>query len=251
MESLYGRQVVLEALRAGRRTLHRLRVAAGARDAGTAAEARRLAQARGLSVEAADRRDLDRATHSGHHQGLVLEAGPFAYAELADALEAARSAGEPPFLLLLDHIEDPQNVGSLMRTAEAAGVHGIVLPKDRAAPVTPAVSRASSGAAEHLLVARVANLVHAMGELKRAGVWIYGLDATPGTPLYSEVRLDGPVGLVVGSEGGGMSRLVRARCDGGMRLPMRGRVGSLNAAVSGAIALYHVRRLRDRGAAGA
>lgn len=247
-ELLYGRQTLLEVLRAGRRDLRRLLVAEGTQMSGPPAEILRLAHHRKVPVTACVRRDLDRRTLNGNHQGLALEAGPYPWADLAD-LRAPGADGEPPFLLVLDHIQDPQNVGSMMRSADAAGVTGVILPKDRACAVTPAVVRASSGAVEHLRVAQVTNLVRALAELKERRIWVHALDALPGAPLHTDVRLDGPIALVVGNEGEGIGRLVRQTCDGVLRLPMRGRVGSLNAAVAAAIALYEVRRQRDAAAA--
>src|SRR5690606_11391422 len=143
------------------------------------------------------------------HQGVAAEVSPYPYVDLPDLLAAARQAGEPPFLLLLDHIQDPQNLGSLLRSAEAVGVHGVVLPGRRATEVTPAAIRASAGAAEHVRVALVANLVQAMERLKAEGVWLAGLEALPDSPLYTQAGLVGALGLVVGSEGQGLARLVR------------------------------------------
>jgi 23S rRNA (guanosine2251-2'-O)-methyltransferase len=159
-------------------------------------------------------------------------------------MRLARESQASPFLLLLDHVQDPQNLGSLLRTAEAAGVHGVIIPGRRAAGVTPAAVRASAGAAEHVRVALVANLVQAMRQLKAEGVWIAGLEAAPDAQLYTKAALSGPLGLVIGSEGQGLARLVRETCDFLIRLPMLGRVESLNAGVAGAIALYEARRQR-------
>lgn len=246
---LYGRQAILESLKAGRRTFHGLRVAEGIRTGGIASDILDAARRRQVPVRPCDRRELDRLTEGGHHQGLALETGPYPEVELADLLRPPERGAEPVFLLALDHVQDPQNVGSLMRTADAVGVQGVILPRDRAVGVTPAVVRASSGAAEHLRVAVVVNLVRALTELKEHGIWVYGLEAFPEATLCTETRLDGAVALVVGSEGEGMARLVRDTCDGIVRLPMRGRVGSLNAAVAGAIAMYEIRRQRDAKAA--
>lgn len=243
-EVLYGRQALRETLAAGRRAVHALRVADGVRPAGMAAEIVRLARQRGVPITACDKRDLDRLTSSGHHQGMAAETGPYPYVELDGLLREAESAPDPVFLLVLDHVQDPQNAGSLMRTAEAAGVQGVILAIDRAVGVTPAVVRASSGAVEHLRVAAVASLAGALDLLRRKGVWVHGLDATPEAVPYSAARLDGPSALVVGSEGAGLSRSVRAVCDDLIRLPLRGRVESLNAAVAGAIAMYEIVRQR-------
>lgn len=243
-EILYGRRPLVEALRAGRRQFFALWVAEGARGA-IVEEARREAARRGVPIQTCRKSQLDRWTHSGHHQGVALEVSSYPYADMEDLWKGAAAAGEPPFLLFLDHLEDPQNVGSLLRTAEAAGVHGVIVPRDRAAPISPAVARASSGATEHLLIAQAPNLVRAIEEWKQRGLWIFGLDMDADLPLLTETRLDGPVGLVVGHEGEGLGRLVARTCDARVRIPMRGRIGSLNAAVSGAIALYEVRRQRD------
>jgi 23S rRNA (guanosine2251-2'-O)-methyltransferase len=149
-------------------------------------------------------------------------------------------------MLALDHLEDPRNVGALLRTAESSGVHGVILPTRRAAAVTPAACEASAGGAEHLLVARVTNLARTLANLKQAGLWVAGLEAEDGATPYDSVHLGGPLVVVVGSEGQGLSRLVRERCDWLLRLPMMGHVGSLNAAVAGSIVLYWVLRCRER-----
>lgn len=245
IETLYGRQPVYEALRAGRRRLQRLLVAEGVRRRDLVLEILTLAERRHIPVKEVARAALASAAGGDvNDQGVALEAGPYPYASLDDALAAARDAGEPPFLLLLDHVEDPQNLGALLRTADASGVHGVLIPDRRAATVSPAAARASAGAAEHLHVVLVGNLVNAMNELKAQGIWIAGLDATPGAVPYTEARLDGPIAVVVGSEGQGLGRLVGETCDFLMRIPMCGRVASLNASAAGALALYEVRRRR-------
>jgi 23S rRNA (guanosine2251-2'-O)-methyltransferase len=229
-EILCGRQPVRETLRAGRRHVFKLLVATGVNQAGIVGEILSLAEQARVPVQAVDRRELDKLGGEVNHQGLAAEVSGYPYVDLGTLLDAAKQAGEPPFLLLLDHVQDPQNLGSLLRTTEAAGVHGVVVPRRRAAGVTPATVRASAGAAEHMLVAEVANLVQAMKLLKADGVWLAGLN--------------GPLGLVVGSEGEGLSRLVRETCDFLIRLPMHGQVESLNAGVAGAIAIYEIRRQR-------
>lgn len=243
-EILYGRQPVREALRAGRRQIHKLLLAAGLKHTGIVGEVLALAREAGVLWQEVDRHELDRLGDSANHQGVAAEASGYPYIALPDLLEAARGANEPPFLLLLDHLQDPQNLGSLLRSAEAAGVHGVVIPERRAAGVTPAAVRASAGAAEHVQVAVVANLVQAMKSLQGEGLWLTGLEAMPEALLYTQADLSGPLGLVVGSEGQGLARLVRERCDFLIRLPLYGQVGSLNAAVAGAIALYEARRQR-------
>jgi 23S rRNA (guanosine2251-2'-O)-methyltransferase len=243
-EILYGRQPVLETLRAGRRQVFKLLMARGLKPSGIVGQVLTLSELADVLVQVVDRREMDKLGGGVNHQGLAAEVSGYPYVDLAALLEAAEGAGVPPFLLLLDHIQDPQNLGSLLRTAETVGVHGVVIPGRRAAGVTPAAVRASAGAAEHVSVAQVANLVQAMERLKTAGMWLTGLEALPEAQLYSRADLSGPLGLVVGSEGKGITRLVRARCDFLIRLPVQGQVASLNAAVAGAIALYEVRRQR-------
>jgi 23S rRNA (guanosine2251-2'-O)-methyltransferase len=172
--------------------------------------------------------------------------GAYPYVEVEAMLALARERNEPPLLLLLDCLQDPQNLGTLLRTAEVVGVHGVVIPRHRAAEITPAVSNASAGSVEHLLIARVTNLVRTMEELKEKGVWIAGLENLPEAQDYHEAGLSMPLALVVGSEGRGLSRLVRERCDLWIRLPMRGHIDSLNAAVAGSIALYEVWQQREQ-----
>lgn len=243
-ELLYGRQPVRETLRAGRRQVFGLLLAQGIQPTGIVAEILSLAQRVKIPVRYLDRQEMDRLSGEANHQGLAAEVSAYPYTELADLLIVAREAGQPPFLLLLDHILDPQNLGSLLRSADAAGVHGVVLVRRRAAGVTPVVVRASAGAAEHVRVAQVPNLAQAMKSLKAEGVWLAGLEARTDARLYTEADLKGALGLVVGSEGGGLGRLIQESCDFLIRLPMRGQVGSLNAAVAGAIALYEAQRQR-------
>jgi len=171
------------------------------------------------------------------HQGVTLEASGYPYSNLQDLLDLAAGLSEPPFLLILDTLNDPQNFGSLLRTAEAVGVHGVILPLARSVGVTPAVVNSSSGASEHLLVAQT-NLAQAIDELRAANVWTVGLDQGPEAKQPSEVRLDGGLAVVVGSEGEGIRPLVRSKCDFLLRLPMQGRIESLNAAVAGSVTLY-------------
>jgi 23S rRNA (guanosine2251-2'-O)-methyltransferase len=243
-EILYGRQPVRETLRAGRRHVFKLLLAHGLHPSGVVDEILSLAEKARVPAQEVDRRELDKLGGEVNHQGLAAEVSGYPYVDPVTVLEIARQAGEPAFLLILDHVQDPQNLGSLLRTADAVGIHGIVIPGRRAADVTPAAVRASAGAAEHVCVAQVTNLVQAMEQLKTEGVWLAGLEARPGAQLYSEASLTGPLGLVVGSEGQGLARLVRETCDFLIYLPMRGQVESLNAGVAGSIALYEVRRQR-------
>ncbi|MBI3159565.1 MAG: 23S rRNA (guanosine(2251)-2'-O)-methyltransferase RlmB [Chloroflexi bacterium] len=235
MEWLTGRNPVYEALRANRRVFTRLRVAEGAQAKGRLAEILDLAGARGIKSEPTPRPLLDRI--ADHHQGVALEAGSYPYSGLLDMLALAAERGEPPFILLLDTLQDPQNLGTLLRTAEAVGAQGVVIPLAHTASITPAVVSASSGASEHLLVAQ-ANLAQTIQALKENDVWVVGLDGGSESQPPERVRLDGALALVVGNEGEGMRRLVRESCDILLALPMRGEIESLNAAVAGSVALY-------------
>ncbi len=207
-----------------------------------------LARQKGCPVEVVQRDDLFRLTGSREHQGVVLETSPYPYGSLEEIVAAATSAGPAALVLLLDRLQDPQNVGTLLRTAEAVGVQGVLLPEREAVEVTPAVVKASAGASEYLTIARVTNLARAIAELQKAGLWVLGLEEDPQAELYTATDWDRPLALVVGSEGFGLRRLVRDRCDGLVRLPMRGRVASLNAAVAGSVILYEVWRSRESAA---
>jgi 23S rRNA (guanosine2251-2'-O)-methyltransferase len=234
-EWIVGRNPVYEALRAQRRTAFRLWVAEGAREKGRLQEAEQLARAQKVPVSQAPRRQLDSLGEG--HQGIALEVSGYPYSDLPTILAGAARRNEPPFLLILDTLQDPQNLGTLLRTAETVGVHGVLLPFRRAATVTPAVVSASSGASEHLLIAQT-NLAQAITSLKAQDIWVVGLESGAGARPPQEVRLDGALALVVGNEAEGMRPLVRDSCDLLLRLPMRGEVDSMNAAVAGSIALY-------------
>ncbi|MEN6478571.1 MAG: 23S rRNA (guanosine(2251)-2'-O)-methyltransferase RlmB [Anaerolineales bacterium] len=238
MEILAGRNSVYEALRAARRPVRRVLVARGARERGTLAELLSLATEHGVPIDYVDRSELDRAAGGLYHQGVVAQAAEYPYATIDEMLLLANQRQEQPLLLALDGVQDPQNVGTLLRTAEAVGVHGVLLPQRRSAHVTPAVSRASAGAVEHLRIALVTNLVRALQELQDAGVWAVGVEAHPAAIDYASADLNLPLVLVLGGEGEGMHRLVAERCDLLIRLPMYGRINSLNVAVAGSIALY-------------
>jgi len=234
-EWIYGRNAVFETLRAGRRKVHRLRTAAGLHASPRLQQTLELARTSKVIIEEVPRADLDGL--GVNHQGIALQAEEFPYSHLGELFEKAESAQTPPFFLLLDTLQDPQNLGTLLRTAEAVGVNGVVLPQRRTATVTPAVVNASSGACEHLLIAQH-NLAQAIDELKSANVWVIGLEGGEAAQPVDQVRLDGAVAIVVGGEGEGMRRLVTESCDVLLRLPMRGQIESLNAAVAGSIVLY-------------
>lgn len=234
-----GRQPVREALKAGR-PLHRLLLRQGLEER-IRAELTALAREQGVPVHVVDGRKLDTLADGLNHQGVVAIGLAKGYVELDDLLKAV--AGGPATLLLLDGVQDPQNVGSLLRSADAAGVAGLIIPRRRAAGLTSAVGRASAGAIEYVPVARVGNLVQTMERLKEEGFWIVGADAD-GDQVPWEVDMTGCVALVVGGEGAGLGRLVRQRCDHVVRIPMQGRVASLNAAVAGALLMFEVVRQR-------
>lgn len=243
-EVLYGRNAVREALRARRRSLRRLVISSGVQETGVIAEIVKLAEAAKVPVERVERQVLDKQLRDANHQGVTLETGEYPYVELDACLTRAAERHEPALLLLLDHLQDPQNIGTLLRTAEVVGAHGVVLPGRRAAEITPAVVNASSGATEHLPIVIVSNLAQTIGELQKAGVWVVGLEDDPNAQDFDSADLNMPLALVVGAEGVGLARLVRERCDFLVRLPMAGQVASLNAAVAGSIALYSAWRQR-------
>lgn len=246
-ELLAGRHAALEALRAGRRHFYRLWLEGTERDRpqGIVAEIVALAEGRALPIRMLRGGVFDKLKESGvNHQGVALETGDYPYTGLDNLLGRARQS-QAPLFLLLDHLQDPQNLGTLIRTAEVMGVDGVVIPERRAAGITPAVSNASAGAVEHLPVAQVTNLNRTIEEFKEAGVWVAGLDMGEDALPLHKADLKGSMAFVVGSEGAGLSRLTREKCDFLIRLPMVGRIESLNAAVAGSIVLYAARQQRD------
>jgi 23S rRNA (guanosine2251-2'-O)-methyltransferase len=241
-EWVTGRNPAFEVLRSKRRQVNRLWIAQGTKPQGRLAEIIDLAHARQTPVEFVKRANLDGI--DPHHQGLALETGGYPYVDLETILHRAETLQEPVFVLLLDLIQDPQNLGTLLRTAEAFGVHGVVLPLARAASVTPAVVNASSGATELLYIAQH-NIAQAIDRLKEADGWMVGLEDSVEAQPPSKINLKGGIGLVIGNEGKGLRRLVREKCDLLMRLPMQGQIDSLNAAVAGSIALFLARQARS------
>jgi 23S rRNA (guanosine2251-2'-O)-methyltransferase len=242
-EIIYGRNAVYETLRARRRHVFGIEIGEGAQEKGRLQEILKMAAGRKIPVRRVPRVRLEKV--NANHQGVLLEASAYPYRELTDIFELAEKRDEPLFVLLLDTLNDPQNFGSLLRTAEIVGVHGVVIPLRHTVTVTPAVVNASAGASEHLLVTQ-ANLHQAIEELKKAGAWIIGLESGEGATGAEQVRLDGALGLVVGSEGEGMRPLVAKSCDILMKLPMVGQIESLNAAVAGSVALYMALMARQK-----
>ncbi len=243
MERLYGRHAVQECLRARRRNITRLLVADGLRQSPTMRDILALTSEQHVRVETVNRQVLDAI--SDHTHGVALEVSEYPYATLDDILQRAGSRSEKPFLLILDTLQDPQNFGNLIRTADAVGVHGVVIAERRSVGVTPAVSNASSGAVEQLLVARVVNLARTVDELKERDIWIAALQGDPRAQDIYKADLRGSLALIVGNEGEGVSRLLRDKADFLLALPMHGHVESLNASVAGAVALYEALRQRS------
>lgn len=248
MPVIWGRHVVNEALRA-RRTVRRVYLGARPTAGSPLGEIADLARRAHVPVQILDRRALDRIADTDRHQSVAAEVLDYEYADLDDVLVVALRRNEPPLLLLLDQLQDPQNLGSLIRTAEAVGVHGVVIPRHRAAGVTPAVERASAGALQHVIVAEVTNLNQTVDALKKQNIWVVGLDVA-GKDRLEAVDAELPLCVVVGSEGRGISRLLAEKCDFLVGLPTRGKVGSLNAAVAGSIVLYDVFRRRSASISG-
>jgi 23S rRNA (guanosine2251-2'-O)-methyltransferase len=205
------------------------------------------AVALGVDIQPLDEAALTVRSGSEHHQGALAEVRPFRYSTLEEIVRYAGNQDEPPFLLILDGVEDPQNLGAVLRTADAAGVHGVLLPERRAVAVTPTVSRVSAGAVDHVKIAQVTNLSQTIEALKEKGVWLFALDMD-GDVDFDAPDYNVPVAIVAGAEGKGVSRLVRERCDAVVRIPLRGKVESLNVSVATSLALYAVRRKRDAAA---
>jgi 23S rRNA (guanosine2251-2'-O)-methyltransferase len=237
-EFVYGHWAVMETLRAGRRGMEQLLLSETVEEKGLIAEIMAEAQKRGVKVQRTPKRILDDLAAGANHQSVALRVGPYPYADVEDILALAQSKNEKPFILLLDLLKDPQNVGVLLRVADSVGVHGVVIQERRSVSVTPSVVNASSGAVEYLKVAQVTNLVNVMKDLKEQDVWMVGLEAGKDIPPLDKTDLNMSLGLVLGSEGEGMRRLVRETCDLLLSLPMRGHLASLNVATAGSIALY-------------
>ena len=239
---LEGRNAVTEALSAGR-TIDKLFVADGDTDRALARICAMAKQA-GAVVVPTDRRKLDFMSATGAHQGVIAMVAAHDYASIDDILQKAQDAGEPPLIVICDELSDPHNLGAIIRTAECAGAHGIIIPKRRSVGLTAVVGKASAGALEYMPVARVSNITAAIDTLKKAGVWVYGTAAEGDTALYA-ADLKSPAAIVIGNEGEGMSRLVSERCDFKVSIPMKGSISSLNASAAAAIMLYEAVRQRS------
>jgi 23S rRNA (guanosine2251-2'-O)-methyltransferase len=243
-EWITGRNPVYEVLRAGRREVFRIWMAEGNQEQGHVHDILKLARQKKITVEAVPRSRMDEI--HPNHQGTAAQVSAYQYASLQEIMGVAKTRSEAPFILLLDLIQDPQNLGTLLRSAEGLGVHGVVIPGSRAAEVTPAVVNASSGASEHMLITQM-NLSQALDTLKaNSNTWIYGLEYSEQATPIGQMDFRGGIGLVVGSEGSGLRRLVREKCDQLISLPRLGKVDSLNAAVAGSIALYVMHTARTK-----
>lgn len=241
MDYLEGKNPVWEALHAGR-PIHRIYVQEGMKDHKTN-EIVRMAKQRNILLDFVSPGRIKQVAQTGVHQGIVAVVGAKEFVSVEEILKRAASSGEPPLLLLLDQVEDPHNLGSLIRTAEAAGVHGVIIPQRRAAGLTATVAKVSSGALEFMPVAQVTNLCRTMQFLKEKGIWLAGAEAGAGKYCYDE-DFKGPLGIVLGSEGHGLRTLIKKECDLLVKIPMHGKINSLNVSVAGGILLYEVMRQR-------
>ena len=239
-----SRNAVSEAIKAGR-TIDKIFVARGDTDR-TLERIVAKAKEKGIVVTECDKRKLDFMSTTGAHQGIIAQAAMREYCEVEDILAYAAERGEDPFVIVCDEIADPHNLGAILRTAECAGAHGVIIPKRRASGITAVVDKASAGAAEHMHISRVTNISDTLKKLKEAGLWVYGTEADAESDLW-HCNLRGPICLVIGSEGFGMSRLVRENCDVTVSIPMHGQVTSLNASAAAAVMIYEVLRQRGDG----
>ncbi|WP_233127472.1 23S rRNA (guanosine(2251)-2'-O)-methyltransferase RlmB [Anaerovibrio sp. JC8] len=235
-----GRNAVMEALK-GNRSVNKIMVANGSSE-GSIKEIIAVAKEKGVNIMYMERSKLDSMARGIRHQGVLAQVAPVEYVELEDILQIARDRNEPPFILLLDELEDPHNLGALLRTADAAGVHGVLIPKRRSVLLSATVAKTSAGAVEYVPVARIGNMVQTIRRLKEEGLWVAAADMD-GTDYY-EADMTGPLLLIVGSEGHGVGRLVKEQCDFVVRIPMVGKINSLNASVAGSILMYEAMKQR-------
>ena len=240
--TIEGRHAVIEAFRAGR-TIDKLFVLDGCQD-GPVLTIKREASKKGVLIKYVTKERLDQLSETGKHQGVIAYAAAYSYAEVEDILKKAREKGEPPFVFLLDNIEDPHNLGAIIRTANLAGAHGVIIPKNRAVGLTATVAKASAGAINYTPVAKVTNLGQTIEELKKEGLWFVCADMG-GTRMY-DLDLKGPIGLVIGNEGSGAGRLVKEKCDFTAAIPMYGDIDSLDASVAAGVLAYEIVRQRQQ-----
>lgn len=238
---IVGRNPIMEALRAGRE-IDTLYVAKGERQQGSIGKIIAMCRDAGVIIKDTDRKKLDYMSGNANHQGVIAKAAIYSYATVDDIFKKAEEKGEEPFIIICDEVEDPHNLGAIIRTAECAGAHGVIIPKRRSASLGFSVAKTSAGALEYVPVARVSNLASAIDDLKSRGVWIYGTDMDG--EMWCSSDLGGAVAIIVGSEGNGMGRLIKEKCDFVLSLPMQGEINSLNASVAAGVVMYEVRRQR-------
>lgn len=241
-DKIEGRNSVIEALKSDR-AINKILAAKGDRE-GSIRQIFSIAKDKGVVIQEVERAKLDSLSSTHAHQGVIAFVSVKEYVEVEDILQAAASKGQPPFIIILDEITDPHNLGSILRTVNAVGAHGVIIPKRRAVGLNAAVSKASAGAIEYVPVARVTNIAQTIEALKKENVWVVGTDAS-GEKSFFESDLKGPIAVVIGSEGEGISRLVKEKCDFLVNIPMKGEISSLNAAVAGAVVMYEI--LKQRG----
>ncbi len=241
--TIEGRNAVIEAYRSGK-PIDKLFILDGCQD-GPVMTIKREAKKAGTLVKYVTKERLDQMSDTGKHQGVIAQAAAYTYAEVEDILKVAKEKGEPPFIFLLDNIEDPHNLGAIIRTANLAGAHGVIIPKDRAVGLTAVVARTSAGALNYTPVARVTNLARTIEDLKKEGLWFVCADMG-GTVMY-DLNLKGPIGVVIGNEGAGVGKLVKEKCDMVASIPMKGDIDSLNASVAAGVLAYEIVRQRLKG----
>lgn len=238
-----GRNPVIEALRSGR-SINRILISKGEKE-GSIKSIIAIARDKRIVISWVEKAKLDQMSKTGSHQGVMAFVSPIAYTDLDDILKTARERNEDPFLVILDGITDANNLGAILRTAEGAGVHGVIIPKRRAIGLTSIVAKVSAGAVEYVPVSRVTNISQTIDYLKKNNIWVVGTDSREGSTLFTKTDLTGPLAIVTGSEGSGMGRLVREKCDFIVKIPMKGKIGSLNASVAAALVIYEAVRQRD------
>ena len=242
-DRIEGRNPVFEALKAGRR-IDKLFIQRDLHD-GSLVKIRAIAREKGIVISEAAKQKLDSMSHTGSHQGVIAYTAMHEYADIDDMLDLAKLKNEPPFLIIADEISDPHNLGSIIRTADAAGVHGVIIPKRRAVGLSAIVAKASAGALEYVPVAKVGNIANTVDELKEKGIWVAGA-AMEGESVYGKADLTGPLAIVIGSEGSGISRLVKEKCDFLVSIPMQGSINSLNASVAAGVLMLEAARQRNK-----
>lgn len=240
---IYGKNPVIEALQSGRE-INKMVFLEGGKDKNMQ-KIIDMAKTKKVVIQFSERRVMDKLADGENHQGVIAYVSPYEYYDLEELLEMAKKKDEPPFLIICDEITDPHNLGSIIRTANAVGAHGVIIPKRRSAAINQTVVKTSCGAVEYVPVARVTNITQTIKQLKDAGVWIVGTDMD--APFYYESNLSGSIAIVIGNEGDGISRLVKESCDFMVSLPMRGVVSSLNASVAGSVVMYEVLKQRTKG----